>query len=128
MAMTAPGMRPASMSAFSTALIRASRSEEKPTSSGLARGSGSSASAALDANRQNPVARIRKLAMDASRWGFLPSLLGADYGSGLPEASDTSIRFRMGRPRTDGPYREGPASGLRNVSSRRIIHATQTKL
>jgi hypothetical protein len=40
MAMTAPGIRPASMSAFSVAPIRASRSLERPTSSGLARGRG----------------------------------------------------------------------------------------
>ena len=53
MAITAPGIRPASMSAFSVLPIRASRSLEKPTSSGLARGSGSSAKAAVEASRQS---------------------------------------------------------------------------
>jgi hypothetical protein len=38
---TAPGMRPASISALSRLAISFSRSAERPTSSGLARGSGS---------------------------------------------------------------------------------------
>src|ERR1700704_311316 len=69
MAITAPGMRPASMSAFSVALIRASRSLESPTSSGLARGKGSSAKAVPEASRQSAVARILMAVMDVSRSG-----------------------------------------------------------
>src|SRR6185437_7622156 len=58
MAMTAPGIRPASISAFRTLSIRASRSAEKPASSGLARGRGSSAKAAVEASRQNALASV----------------------------------------------------------------------
>src|SRR5450755_658477 len=70
MAITAPGMRPASISAFSVAPIRASRSLESPTSSGLfARGNGSSAKAVPETSRQNAVARILMAAMEVSRSG-----------------------------------------------------------
>src|ERR1700680_3480905 len=69
MAMTAPGMRPASISAFNTASIRASRSEERPTSSGLARGRGSSASAAPEAKRPSAATRMRKAVMNVSHSG-----------------------------------------------------------
>jgi hypothetical protein len=41
--MTAPGKRPRSTSALSVVAMRAKRCDDMPTSSGLARGSGSSA-------------------------------------------------------------------------------------
>src|SRR4051812_48611581 len=75
MASTAPGIRPASMSAFSTADIRASRSLERPTSSGFARGRGSAANAALQASRPNAPARIRNDTIDASRFGLFGPLI-----------------------------------------------------
>src|SRR6266478_3942988 len=94
MAMTAPGIRPASMSAFSVAAIRASRSLERPTSSGLARGSGSSANAALDASTQNAVARILMAAMDVSRFGLCGPVCREDYGNAAGEASAGDGHFQ----------------------------------
>src|SRR4029079_18020166 len=70
MAITAPGIRPASMSAFRTVEIRASRSLERPTSSGFARGRGSSANAALQTSRPNEAARNWRKTMDASPLGL----------------------------------------------------------
>src|SRR5258707_4989646 len=97
MAMTAPGIHPASMSAFSVALIRASRSLERPTSSGLARGRGSSASAAPDASRQSVVAKILILAMDVSRSGSCgPVLTDEHYGSAASEANSVDLHFFLG--------------------------------
>jgi len=46
MAITAPGMRPAPMSAFKISPMRANRSDDIPTDSGLAIGNGGSAQAA----------------------------------------------------------------------------------
>src|SRR5580704_5420554 len=98
MAMTAPGMRPASMSAFSVAPIRASRSGERPTSSGLARGRGSSANAAVDASRQSAVARIRMAAMDVSRSGSSALHYGSTLGQGGPTGQRRCYSFGWALP------------------------------
>src|ERR1700759_5501050 len=94
MAITAPGMRPASMSAFSVSPIRASRSLESPTSSGFARGNdswanaGSPANAAPHASRHSVVATIRNAGMDVSRAGTAaPDDCAQDYGNAFAETS-----------------------------------------
>jgi hypothetical protein len=105
MAMTAPGMRPASISAFKVTPIRASRSLERPTVSGLARGRGSWAKAALEASRQNAVAAMRATSRQAiiviSPFGLLvgPVISGEHYGKVLAEAS--GVRAQL----IDGPAR-----------------------
>src|SRR3954449_6040205 len=95
MAITAPGIRPASMSAFSVSEIRASRSLERPTSSGLARGSRSSANAALQTSKQNEAVTNRSEAMDASRlWALGPlSFVREAYGNAHRETSLAPYSF-----------------------------------
>jgi hypothetical protein len=75
------------MSALSTADIRASRSLERPTSSGFARGRGSAANAALQANRPNAAVRIRSDTIEASRFELCGPLIAIAFSSEVDTGS-----------------------------------------
>src|SRR6266852_908482 len=85
-----PGSRPRSMSAFSTCPMRASRSGERPTASGCARGSGSAADAASD-DRQRTSGTSRE-------WRFIVfSRSGRSRGKLTPKSTATGGEARARR-------------------------------